>query len=188
MVIIFCAEIQNTQSSAPLLKQVLTGPCGLPQEVRIGRTPEGKPFADVETDLSFSVSHTGSLWICAVGQQPLGVDVEYEDRSVNNPERLARRFFSVHEQKVLQEGGFSPRMFLELWTRKEAFLKLQGTGLLHTPPAADRLDPGGVFYCEDPLTARALAQQAGRPVVFSLCSTRPVSEVQVIPQQQWRRD
>ena len=188
MVIIFCAEIQNTQSSAPLLKQVLTGPCGLPPEVRIGRTPEGKPFADAETDLSFSVSHTGSLWICAVGQQPLGVDVEYEDRPVKNPERLARRFFSVHEQKVLQEGGFSPRMFLELWTRKEAFLKLQGTGLLHTPPAADRLDPGGVFYCEDPLTARALAQQAGRPVVFSLCSIRPVSEVQVIPQQQWRRD
>ena len=92
----------------------------------IKRTPKGKPYAE-GSPLEFSLSHSGKWLLCAVGDQPLGVDIE-----VLRPRNLkvAERFFTPKEQAFLapeQEDAYL--RFLQIWTAKEAYFKAIGTGI-----------------------------------------------------------
>lgn len=94
------------------------------QALNIRKDPSGKPRLN-DTDGSiygFSVSHTSDLWLCGVylGGE-LGVDVERTDRRVH--ERLIQRILHQEEEIETFES------VMQLWTIKEAVLKLTGTGL-----------------------------------------------------------
>ena len=82
--------------------------------------PDGRPVED----LHFSVSNSGSLWVCAVSEEPCGIDVQIiEDRDW---QRIAERTFSPEELLVLNREGEAG--FYRVWTRKEAQAKLTGRG------------------------------------------------------------
>lgn len=88
--------------------------------------PAGKPFLRHHPQLHFNLSHSGSLAVCAVGDVPVGVDVECvapADR------RVWQRCMSADEQAYLLASEDPERAFCRLWTRKESCLKLQGSGL-----------------------------------------------------------
>ncbi len=79
----------------------------------------------------FNVSHSGSIALYAfssVGE--IGIDVELDDADFAR-ERIAERFFSPSEVKVLRSlpADVQPLAFLSCWTRKEAFIKARGDGL-----------------------------------------------------------
>lgn len=111
------------------------------------REPGGKPFWE---GAHFNLSHSGPWVVLAVGEAPVGVDVECfrEDR---NLEALARRCFTESEQAFV---GSSQERFLRVWTAKEAQLKQDGTGLriplnsfsvLEDPRCKTWLLPGAVL-------------------------------------------
>lgn len=82
--------------------------------------------------LSFNLSHSGRLVICAVTEQSeVGVDVE-KVRELPKAVELARRFFAPREAAFVE--GASPesrsREFLRFWTFKESYVKARGVGLL----------------------------------------------------------
>ena len=86
--------------------------------------PEGTP-------LSFNISHTAGLVVCAFAHEPeIGVDVEDASRAIEGPE-LARRFFSPDEAEALDglPEAERPARFFDYWTLKEAYIKARGMGL-----------------------------------------------------------
>ena len=106
----------------------------------------GKPRLVHHPDIHFSLSHSGTLAVCAVADRAVGVDVE-RPRAVS--EALVRRVLTAEEQTWLA-GQADPKVaFIRLWTRKESFLKLTGQGLSRRPdgfsvlPPAEDVAPAG---------------------------------------------
>ena len=99
-------------------------------DVAIEYDARGK--ANVRGDaLHFNVSHSGGALALALSRsQPLGIDLEHQRR----PRRvidLAQRFFAPHEAEALQRLAEPEQQlaFLRLWTRKEAVVKADGSGI-----------------------------------------------------------
>ncbi len=99
-----------------------------PQSVSIIAAQTGKPILSDAPNWHFSVSHTGDWVLLAVGQTPLGVDVEFV-----NPrfiiDDLIPTVLSAAEQRALIESPDSHLFFYECWTRKEALVKATGEGV-----------------------------------------------------------
>ena len=97
----------------------------------LDRRPSGKPIlARGMPSLSFNLSHAKDVIVLAVSRDfDLGVDVENIHRRVNLT--IADRFFSPGEQKQLKNAPskIQSRLFLELWTLKEAYAKAVGEGI-----------------------------------------------------------
>ncbi|MFT0786398.1 4'-phosphopantetheinyl transferase family protein [Synechococcus sp. H55.10] len=116
-----------------LLRTLLGRYSGLPpRAIPLGYTAAGKPYwPDPPLPLQFNLSHSHE-WIL-VGltlQRRIGVDLE-RIRPVPRWQRIARRYFSAAEQARLLAcpPAERERVFLELWTQKEALLKAMGVGL-----------------------------------------------------------
>lgn len=86
----------------------------------------GKPFLAQHPELFFSLSHAGNLAVAAAGYSALGVDIERIGRA---NERIATRFFSEGEQRLLEAATDYSLEFIKIWTAHEAFGKALGTGL-----------------------------------------------------------
>ncbi len=84
-----------------------------------------KPYLLNHPNIHFNLSHSGTLAVCAVAGVPVGVDVE-ELRPCD--EGVARHCFQDSEMSWLREQDDVGRAFTQLWTRKESYLKLLGTG------------------------------------------------------------
>ena len=75
-----------------------------------------------------SISHSGSLWACALSDAPCGVDIQRKQDV--RFDKLASRYFTESEAaRVSKEGRDA---FFEIWTAKEAYAKLTGEGLAKT--------------------------------------------------------
>jgi len=91
--------------------------------------PGGKPILRNIPDLHFSLTHTGTEVALAFSRSPVGFDMEKSDRRTDFLS-VAKRFFTATELAEIETlGPESERRFLELWTAKEAILKLEGTGI-----------------------------------------------------------
>jgi phosphopantetheinyl transferase (holo-ACP synthase) len=81
-------------------------------------------------NIHFSVSHSKNKLICAFFRDyHIGVDVEYKKRNFVN---VARSFFSTKEKEFLSQVPDHQRndTACMLWTRKEAYVKTKGKGIL----------------------------------------------------------
>lgn len=81
--------------------------------------------------LHFNISHSGGALALAISRsQPLGIDLEHQRRPRRVLE-LAERFFAPHEAEALGRLSEVERQiaFLRLWTRKEALVKAEGSGI-----------------------------------------------------------
>jgi len=95
--------------------------------------PAGKPSA-AGHPIVFNVSHSGALAVIAISDSAhlaLGIDVE-ELRPVSDLHDIACYFFAPGERDDLAavEAPLQSKAFLNCWTRKEAYLKAVGNGLL----------------------------------------------------------
>ena len=95
--------------------------------VPIKHDEDDKPYLE-SGEWYVSLSHSGQYAVCAVGEKPLGVDVEVIRTA---EEKFMRRVCSEREfdyVRPYEEGGFL--RFWECWTAKEALFKLTGKGPL----------------------------------------------------------
>lgn len=103
-----------------------------PIAIRFGYLPRGKPYlAAPAVPLHFSVSHARNLAVFAIADncRP-GIDIECLDRVID-VEGVARRFFTANETAALLQTAHADRqrVFMAIWTRKEALVKALGEGL-----------------------------------------------------------
>ena len=118
---------ENSICGEWLAKTMLAALGGVPvEEIHLARDGRGKPYV-IGLPLYFSISHSGGHVACAVDAAPVGLDVE-ERRPRDTA--AARRVCSPQELAFIfaDEEGASLR-FLQVWTAKEACVKLSGVGL-----------------------------------------------------------
>jgi len=98
--------------------------------IRLERMAAGKPFLP-DARLSFNLSHSDGLAVCAVAMEGhIGVDVE-RVRPVADADSIVKRYFATGEAREYASLSAADRIaaFFSTWTRKEAFVKAIGDGL-----------------------------------------------------------
>ncbi len=86
----------------------------------------GRPWAAAAPSLYLSLSHSGEYAVCALGDEPLGVDVQQI-----GPLRpgVLKRFYSEKEREMVADAPEKEREFARIWARKESYVKALGRGL-----------------------------------------------------------
>lgn len=86
----------------------------------------GKPYLADRPDLQFSISHTKNAIAVALSGEPVGIDIE----QIGSPsDSLIKKTMNEQEQEQIAASSHPAAAFTALWTRKEAVLKLLGTGI-----------------------------------------------------------
>ncbi len=121
-----------------------------PNLIQFRYNKNGKPFLAAQHDshLFFNLSHSGSWAVIAVTADfDVGIDIEKIDSSLDF-QQLATRYFDLTERNYLAE--FSPirqrRGFYRFWTRREAFLKMVGSGFSALNPDEQLIKTSNHFY------------------------------------------
>ena len=109
-----------------LLKQGLSEVYGMKENPLFEYNEHGKPSIVGHPEICFNLSHCKEAVICAISDQPIGVDVE-SVRSFN--ESLVRYTMNEDEIRQIESAEDRAVAFIRLWTMKEAALKLIGTGI-----------------------------------------------------------
>ena len=113
-----------------LLASLLVEMKGIEPLPSIARTEKGKPYFPGCPHLHFSVSHSGGLSLCALGEASLGADIE---RVRPRSGGLLRYALSDGEYAWFQSRGSRWEDFYTLWTLKEARVKCTGEGIFQVP-------------------------------------------------------
>jgi 4'-phosphopantetheinyl transferase len=131
----FSRDRQKFSATRALLRTILGKYVGCRPETIVFRySQKDKPLLQSSPGASpveFNVSHSGSRALLAFARgREVGVDIELV-RSNLDYESLARRYFSLAEQKQLAaiEAPEKCKGFFRCWTRKEAYIKANGAGL-----------------------------------------------------------
>jgi 4'-phosphopantetheinyl transferase len=151
-----------------ILRELLGGYLSVPgKSIEISIAPRGKPVLPQgaqNRDLRFNLSHSHGLAIFAftIGRD-VGVDTELIRDDID-VEEIAGRYFSNVERAELNglTGADRARGFFLCWTRKEAYIKACGDGLIKIP-----LDSFSVTLTPD-VPARLSSADADRWSLHSL--------------------
>jgi 4'-phosphopantetheinyl transferase len=107
-----------------------------PEKIDFTYGPQGKPYlrrTNGQTDGSvyFNVSHSSDLAIYALGLGEVGVDLEFV-RPIPEMQALVDQYFSAAERSGFGSvpADLKLKAFYSCWTRKEAYVKALGGGLL----------------------------------------------------------
>lgn len=112
---------------------------GLEKEYGITELPEfnygyhGKPSLKGVPYIHFNLSHCYHAALCVINNQPVGCDVESVPEELDID--LCKFCFNKEEVALIMSATKPTLAFTSLWTRKEAFLKLTGMGLIDNLPA-----------------------------------------------------
>jgi 4'-phosphopantetheinyl transferase len=118
------------ENTYAVVRHIANGYLGsVPEGARLRRMPGGKPHFG-RKGLSFSLSHTEGRVLAAFARFSVGLDMEKEGRSVP-VKKIARRCFHASERLALEScsNEIRQKVFLRMWVRKEAAVKLAGEGI-----------------------------------------------------------
>ena len=142
---ICCAErggLSGTRAVYTLLEHMIDTLYGIPMPyVKKHRT--GKPFFPDRPDLCFSLSHTSTHVLCAVGTQNVGVDIE-----------TIRPVRAGVAERVCTPEELAAFGFFELWVLKESYIKVSGNTDVSFKKLCFRRDGGAIITPDDAVTAR----------------------------------
>ncbi len=138
----FGTEHRRRQSLAGeiLAKRLLVDYTGIaPENIALHVDAAGKPFVEID-DLFLSIAHRGDIVVCAVDKTPIGIDVEDIKpidlklvKRVCTPQEAIFVFGHVPTDTDLT---YTERVdiltrFYEIWTAKEAYVKMIGHTIAH---------------------------------------------------------
>ena len=121
-----------------LARKAISEWCNVAEESIVFNIGEyGKPYTK-DLNVEFNISHSADIVVCVVDDNPVGVDVE-KIRPINF--NIAKQIFNIEEIRYIFEcipqievyndyqNDAVLKRFFEIWTKKEAYGKLIGTGL-----------------------------------------------------------
>jgi 4'-phosphopantetheinyl transferase len=119
--------------------------------IEFSRGPGAKPTLSVASPtVRFNLSHAGERVIIAVCSEEIGVDIELIQPNFEWQD-IAEHYFSPSELAALREAGpiQSTALFYTYWTRKEAWLKAIGLGLVDDLPRINVSKLNNSFWLAD---------------------------------------
>lgn len=108
-----------------MLKEMLA-PVGI-DDLTFSFNEHGKPYFDKHPDLHFNLSHCKNGIAVVVDFAPVGIDIE-SFRKDNIA--LVRKTMSLAEAEWIRTSSDPIETFTLYWTKKEAVVKLRGTGII----------------------------------------------------------
>lgn len=139
-----------------LLKRGLREVYGIEENPIFEYNEHGKPSIVGHPEIFFNLSHCKEAAICAISDQPIGVDVE-SVRSFNDS--LVRYTMNDDEIQQIESSEDRAVAFIQFWTKKEAALKLKGTGICNDMKQV---------LCQEELFFDTFTDHSNR-FVYSLC-------------------
>ncbi len=109
-----------------LLQKALKEVFDMDEDIAFEFNEHGKPLLAGHQNIHFNISHCKQAVAVAVSTSPIGVDVESFGRY---REMVARHVLNEDEMTAVLGSENPDETFTALWTRKEAVLKLVGTGV-----------------------------------------------------------
>ena len=115
--------IEKNISSHDLLKKILKEEYNI-DSFTIIKNEFGKPYLK-DNQLYFSISHDVDTCAIAISSSEIGIDLEY----LNYNERVINKYFYEAEKEIMAKSNNLKYDFTKIWVKKEAYLKMKGTGL-----------------------------------------------------------
>ena len=115
--------IEKNISSHDLLKKILKEEYNIDSFIII-KNEFGKPYLK-DNQLYFSISHDIDTCAIAISSSEIGIDLEY----LNYNERVINKYFYDAEKEIMAKSNNLKYDFTKIWVKKEAYLKMKGTGL-----------------------------------------------------------
>lgn len=135
----FVDDKKRTVAGEMLARKAIADWCHvLEGEIQFELSEYGKPFV-IGLDVEFNISHSGDMVVCAVDSQPVGIDIE-QIRPIDFD--VIKRICAEDEIAYILEDNsrndifckiadyLALTRFFEVWTLKEAYGKLRGTGIM----------------------------------------------------------
>ena len=135
----FVEDKKRTVVGEMLARKAISEWCGVtPETIAFGVKERGKPYAK-DLAAEFNISHSGDWVVCAVDDKPIGIDVE-QIRPIDL--KVVKHICTDNEINYLFEHVPTEKdfkyttdvkiltRFFEIWTKKEAYGKCIGDGLL----------------------------------------------------------
>ena len=104
----------------------------------IAYTQKGKPYLQDYPDLHFNISHCPRGCVCAVSDQPIGVDIQ-DIRPFS--QNVANYCCSAGELLLLKQSAEPAACFAQMWSMKESYLKMTGEGIGRSLTTIDTTGP-----------------------------------------------
>lgn len=102
-----------------------------PSEIYIEYDKNNKPGLKADS-LFFNISHTKEAFAFAISDHSkVGIDLEKVVRNVDFKSIINNLFSNEEREFILESPADSRNRFFLLWTRKEAFLKALGVGIIN---------------------------------------------------------
>lgn len=110
-----------------LVRHMLWEQFSILPDIKIGYGKFGKPYLPDYPYVYFNISHSGQYVACTVCDRPVGIDIQ-----VIRPyyPAVARRVYNPEELEQIKNSADPTAEFTKLWTKKEAYLKMLGCGLI----------------------------------------------------------
>ncbi len=116
-----------------LIRALLIEKTGLSNtQIVFGKDAFQKPFFQTDPSIHFNISHSGNYILCAMDNEPVGVDIEKIEPIKSGIIKLT---FSSHEQEIFKKMTSKEGLsyFFDIWTLKESYLKNIGRGIDYLP-------------------------------------------------------
>ncbi|MCM1545319.1 MAG: 4'-phosphopantetheinyl transferase superfamily protein [Ruminococcus sp.] len=85
----------------------------------------GKPRFE-KSNFHFNISHSGGLVCVATSKSEIGIDVQ---KIQPGSDAVKRRVLSKNELRIVNESANRDEVFIDIWSRKESYLKFTGLGI-----------------------------------------------------------
>lgn len=86
----------------------------------------GKAYISNYKDIYFNLSHSGKMVACAISDKEVGVDIEYNDPTIDLD--IAKHYFYNSEYESIMKSQNPTEEFFNYWVLKESYMKYTGLG------------------------------------------------------------
>lgn len=85
-----------------------------------------KPYIFNYPDIHFNLSHSGKYVACTISDRKVGIDIEYNDPTIDL--NIAKNFFFNKEYEKIINSNNPADEFFKYWVLKESYMKYTGLG------------------------------------------------------------
>ncbi|MBR2145842.1 MAG: 4'-phosphopantetheinyl transferase superfamily protein [Muribaculaceae bacterium] len=105
------------------------------RDMQYSEGEHGKPFFVNHPELHFNLSHSGNLVACAIGNKPVGIDIQNIVKLRRSLVNYTMSAAEIAQLDAMTSVDDQELFFTQLWTLKESYVKATGTGLSHNFPS-----------------------------------------------------
>ena len=107
-----------------LLKKMLDDENIINPQFKIGKY--GKAYISNYENIYFNLSHSKKMIACAISDMEVGVDIEYNDPTIDL--NIAKHYFFNSEYDNIMKSETPSDEFFKYWVLKESYMKYTGLG------------------------------------------------------------